>query len=119
MSAASDQVRYVVLHHTGHGEDHFDLMYERATGETLTSWRLPNWPPRVGDVVESIGDHRRDYLEYEGEVSGNRGRVKRVKFGTARVEETINTNELHANDWTLKLHRPVPGHAWTVSEFNS
>ena len=32
-------------------------------------------------AAEKLGDHRRDYLEYEGELSGNRGRVIRVAEG--------------------------------------
>lgn len=118
MNAPSDQVRYVVLHHTGHGEDHFDLMYERAPGKALTSWRLPNWPPNVGDLVEPIGDHRRDYLEYEGEVSGNRGRVQRIIGGIAHIARTNNTVELNANDLTLKLRLTPTCSVWTVIGFD-
>ncbi len=35
--------------------------------------------------ARAIGDHRRLYLEYEGEISGNRGRVRRLDEGTYRV----------------------------------
>ena len=38
-------------------------------------------------AAEQLGDHRRDYLEYEGEVSGDRGRVIRVAAGTYHREK--------------------------------
>jgi hypothetical protein len=75
-------LRYVVLHHMGVEAAHFDLMVETSAGSKLATWRLPNWPPRDGDLFVGLGDHRREYLEYEGEISGNRGRVKRVARGT-------------------------------------
>lgn len=76
-------LRYVVLWHTGHGPDHFDLMYEHAPGSpTLVTWRVA---PPVGEGetgVESLVPHRRAYLDYEGEVSNGRGSVGRVDAGT-------------------------------------
>ena len=32
--------------------------------------------------MEPLGEHRREYLTYEGPVSGGRGEVKRVAGGT-------------------------------------
>ena len=74
-------MRYVVLHHTGHGEPHYDLMVERDTEGPLATWRLPAWPPSDGMAAEAIADHRRVYLEYEGPVSNGRGEVRRVASG--------------------------------------
>ncbi len=34
---------------------------------------------------QGLGDHRRIYLEYEGEISGGRGRVRRLDSGTYRA----------------------------------
>jgi hypothetical protein len=80
---------------------HWDLMLEE--GDVLRTWALerlprewrqahartanahPNCPAAAegNDVAaEQLGDHRRDYLEYEGEVSGDRGWVRRVAAGT-------------------------------------
>jgi hypothetical protein len=35
--------------------------------------------------AERIGDHRAEYLSFEGEVSGGRGTVRRVAVGNAEV----------------------------------
>ena len=88
MSAQQQPVlRYVVLHHSGFGEEHYDLMLELESGSKLSTWRLPHWPPREGDSFTPLADHRRDYLEYEGPISGNRGSVKRVAAGHHEIVE--------------------------------
>jgi hypothetical protein len=74
-------LRYVVLHHTGFDEAHFDLMIESAPAGALTTWRCPRWPLASGDELTSLADHRCDYLDYEGLVSNNRGQVRRVAAG--------------------------------------
>src|SRR5687768_10877900 len=79
-------LRYVVLHHTGYGEDHYDLMFETAPGSMLATWRSPCWPlQEIHTPLELLPDHRRDYLDYEGPVSGGRGSVRRVQAGTHTV----------------------------------
>ncbi len=71
--------RFVILEHD-HPLLHWDLMLEAA--QALRTWRLAA-PPQPGRTVraESIFDHRLAYLDYEGPVSGNRGRVKRWDTG--------------------------------------
>ncbi|MEM6315195.1 MAG: hypothetical protein AAF743_13970 [Planctomycetota bacterium] len=73
-------LRYVILHHTGYEEDHFDVMVEREPGGMLRTWRSATWPIR--GPVTPIHDHRRKYLDYEGPISGDRGEVRRVASGT-------------------------------------
>jgi hypothetical protein len=62
-------------------------MIEGGAGGKLLTWRVvagpEEWEGDVGAV--RIGDHRMDYLTYEGEVSGGRGRVERVAEGEAEV----------------------------------
>src|SRR5262245_22157335 len=78
--------RFVILEHD-HPELHWDLMLE--TGAALRTWRLanppvtPEGPVATGPpiAVVPLGDHRLDYLDYEGPVSGNRGVVKRWDRG--------------------------------------
>jgi hypothetical protein len=72
--------RFVVLEHD-HPFLHWDLMLE--AGPSLRTWRLAG-PPAAGAEVEAtpIGEHRRMYLDYEGPVSGDRGRVVRWDHGT-------------------------------------
>ncbi len=71
--------RYVILSHD-HPFQHWDLMLEH--NGRLRTWRLPT-PPSSESVVmaEAIGDHRLDYLDYEGPVGGNRGTVARWDRG--------------------------------------
>ena len=81
-------LRYVVLRHEGGvGPAHFDVMIEREPGGKLRTWRAGSWPIGNGDNLEVIGDHRREYLEFEGEISGGRGFVKRVAEGVCEVAE--------------------------------
>ncbi len=84
--------RFVILEHD-HPTLHWDLMLEDA-GRLLT-WRLPAAPsdPAVQRgrvlVATPLADHRLAYLNYEGPVSGNRGRVIRREQGTFEwVERT-------------------------------
>jgi len=77
----NDKRRYAILHHTGVVPEHFDLMFETADGSTLATWRSPAWPITTPTVIERLADHRADYLEYEGPVSGGRGTVRRVAGG--------------------------------------
>ena len=79
--------RFALLIHD-HPFVHWDLLVER--GEVLRSWRLLESPDRWRDGVssaelsaEAIGDHRLLYLDYEGDVSRERGRVARWDHGQA------------------------------------
>ena len=72
--------RYTVSLHSGTGKDHYDLFLEE--GDLLRTWRL-SAPPESGCVdIDPIGDHRIAYIDYEGEVSGGRGRVTIHSRGT-------------------------------------
>jgi hypothetical protein len=71
--------RYVILEHD-HPTLHWDLMLE--TGEVLRTWRLAATPePAAAIKATYLAEHRRIYLDYEGPVSGDRGRVKRWDSG--------------------------------------
>lgn len=81
--------RFVVLRHempTGAARSsHWDFMLE--CGDVLRTWALRQ-PPNSFEpqIVESLPDHRLAYLEYEGEVSGGRGRVSRWDAGVYEPE---------------------------------
>lgn len=107
--------------------DHFDLMLE-SNGKLLT-WELPR-PLKTAEVIFAtrIADHRMEYLEFEGDISGQRGQVSRVASGsldwilrsdnlcecqlggdlTGRLQLVLQTNEKHLtnaaekNTWRLK-----------------
>lgn len=52
------------------------------TGAVLRTWALSELPTdRRSVVAEALPDHRLDYLDYEGPVSGNRGHVTRHDAG--------------------------------------
>ncbi len=78
---------YVILEHSVNGTKHFDLMLEAPGQENLRTLQLQARLLKSGDACafKELEPHRRAYLEYEGEVSGNRGHVKRVERGTYEV----------------------------------
>ena len=81
-------MRFVVLQHSGVAEPHYDLMVETSPGSALATWRVSHWPPRADEVFTALAEHRREYLDYEGAVSGDRGTVRRVAAGACRVIQT-------------------------------
>src|SRR6266545_229730 len=96
------RLQLVLLHHTRIDEPHYDVMFETAPGSLLTTFRLPAPPSHDAIRAEKLGDHRRDYLEYEGSVSNNRGQVRRV----ARCSCWIN--EHSSNRISLTLDPMLP-----------
>jgi hypothetical protein len=76
-----DALRYVILRHEDIEAPHFDLMFETAPGSALSTWRSDIWPIERTTPLLRLGDHRRDYLIYEGPLTGNRGSVRRVESG--------------------------------------
>lgn len=85
--------RCVLLSHTlADGSHHYDWMLERAgvdgaqEGGRLVTFRVHVLVHECGAFdAERIGDHRREYLEYEGEISRGRGRVVRVARGVCSI----------------------------------
>ena len=65
---------YTILWHDGVREPHFDLMFETFPGSPLATWRVPLWPVESPTAATRLKDHRREYLEYEGELTERRGR---------------------------------------------
>lgn len=77
-------LRFVVLHHTmpsySDRLSHWDIMIEE--GEDLLTWALLDEPfSQVIQESQRLNNHRLEYLEYEGEISGGRGNVKRWDNG--------------------------------------
>lgn len=96
-------VMVVLLHSVPDGSCHYDWLLSRADGSgPLISWRLAINPRTAGggatafDAVR-MQDHRRVYLEFEGEVSGGRGSVVQVARGECVVDaEGRDTVRFHA-----------------------
>lgn len=71
--------RFVVLEHRGNGV-HWDLMLEAAGA--LRTWAIDEPIVEGRDLpARALPDHRLIYLDYEGEISGGRGSVRRVAQG--------------------------------------
>lgn len=87
--------RYVILEHDYNGI-HYDLMLENGAG--LVTWRMASPLTTGTQMVTKLPDHRLDYLTYEGEVSGHRGRVRRVSAGGYSIESVV----VHC--WDVLLH---------------
>jgi hypothetical protein len=82
--------RFVILEHD-HPSLHWDFMLE--AGPVLRTWRLSAQPTpdRPVEAVASF-NHRAVYLDYEGEVSSNRGVVRRWDAGSfAWIEDTADS----------------------------
>ncbi|CAG0934470.1 hypothetical protein PLCT1_02748 [Planctomycetaceae bacterium] len=77
-------LRFVILEHNVNGAVHFDLMLEVPGQEKLRTLQLQARLLKTGDTCacKELEAHRRAYLEYEGNISGGRGTVKRIERGT-------------------------------------
>jgi hypothetical protein len=112
--AGGPMLRFVILEHD-HPVLHWDLMLE--SGAALRTWRLAAPPGPGADFSAALSfDHRRLYLDYEGPVSGGRGRVVRWDGGTftwgeegedrlvvrlsgGRLRGTLRLDRVAGEDW--------------------
>ena len=83
--------RYVILRHENRNPAepsvHWDLMLEAGT--SLRTWALAALPVAGESIAaEQLPDHRLHYLDYEGPISGNRG--KRSHAGTRGTFEIVS-----------------------------
>jgi hypothetical protein len=111
--------RYVILEHD-HPAVHWDFMLE--AGSALQTWRLSATPhPGQSIPATFLFDHRLLYLDYEGPVSGDRGRVVRWDRGTftwlaraegrvevqlhgGRLQGTAVLQQIHAQEWSMTFN---------------
>jgi hypothetical protein len=110
-------LRFVVLRHDGIDDPHFDVMIEAAPGSSLTTWRSTSWPPKVNERAKKIGEHRKEYLEYQGAVSGRRGNVKRVESGTftkSAAKFGIEVYQLNGASIDRVMMRQVSADEWVM-----
>lgn len=98
---------------------HYDLMLEH--GEMLRTWALEALPvPGTTVSAEQLPDHRPIYLDYEGEVAGERGAVSRVDRGDyCVVEESAGQLVVKISGsmlrGTLTIGPDEAAHRWQVS----
>lgn len=84
--------RFVLLRHKlpqdAAADSHWDLMFE--VGKSLLTLQLPALPEDLDGgrpreiAARRLPDHRLQYLDYEGEIAGNRGSVRQVASGQYR-----------------------------------
>src|SRR5579863_2292485 len=116
--------RFVVLEHQWEGT-HWDFMLE--SGENLRVWALNKMPDYgVTLLAKQLADHRPLYLEYEGEISDNRGHVTRWDTGTfewlhitdetadVRLQGSILKGHVHlhrqpSGEWSFRLEKEKGG----------
>jgi DNA polymerase ligase (LigD)-like protein len=116
--------RFVVLVHetpaTYDRGTHLDLMLEFSG--VLRTWVLDRLPADGETVTaERLSNHRLAYLDYEGEIAGQRGRVGRVDAGEydliddspAKLQVRIRGSKLQGTLW-LTQESPE-AHRWCVS----
>ncbi|MDX2016374.1 MAG: hypothetical protein SFY95_01885 [Planctomycetota bacterium] len=78
----------LLRHELPEGSWHFDWMLERpgSGASALRTFRVLVRPDHAPEFpAESLPDHRRIYLHYEGPVSNNRGHVTRVAAGEVEL----------------------------------
>lgn len=80
----------LLVHETPDGSWHYDWMMQAAGGSdsgliTFRTRQRPDDPSCASFPAERLADHRAAYLEFEGEISGGRGRVRRVAQGRCEI----------------------------------
>jgi predicted esterase len=114
--------RYVILLHEGYGGDHLDLMVQQ--GSMLVTWQIdqptPQGPFPAVMQARRIQDHRLEYLDYQGPVSGGRGVVRRVDEGQCDVRQVQDDfwqvefgGKLLSGAWSLR--RQEDGRTWVLA----
>jgi hypothetical protein len=119
--------QFVTLLHTlADGSSHFDWMFETQQGGLLRTFRVACAPLEAVDkgALEAtpLGDHRREYLVFEGQIAGNRGSVVRV-FSAALTEYIANEDDFVAvfeHDGRVLTCvgvqlSPPPSELWTIA----
>ena len=84
--------RFVILRHdpapAGDRPLHWDLMLE--TADRLRTWALESEPgPGRTIAARPLVDHRPEYLDYQGPLSGGRGAVSRWDAGEFRTGNVL------------------------------
>ena len=100
--------RFVVLHHQPGGQSprertdpHFDWMFE--VDGVLRTWATEPIASLDGPLempATRLSDHRLHYLDFEGEISGDRGTVQRVMAGTFVTSDVTLSRWNATISWT-------------------
>lgn len=77
--------RFTISLHTQKDSFHYDFMLE--DNDKLKTWKLNSVDFSKPQIMEQSFDHRKIYLDYEGELTENRGSVKIWDTGTYNIEK--------------------------------
>ena len=115
--------RFVILHHLIASGEHWDLMLEEK--DVLATWQMMSEPrSRDSCPIECrrIKDHRKQYLDYEGSISGGRGFVTRFDYGRfelmAADDDALELRlegKCLVGDFLLERSDPQSQSRWTLT----
>ncbi|MDP7275841.1 MAG: DNA polymerase ligase N-terminal domain-containing protein [Planctomycetaceae bacterium] len=113
--------RFVILSHDRPFQ-HWDLLLEIDAGSPLLTWRILDDPGEgTGWRAEPLPDHRREYLDYEGPISGDRGTVTRWDAGDWIAVEPVRSLvddggilEVRGTRWQCRLRLSPGDQFWTI-----
>ncbi len=102
------RLQTVLLQHRRRVDTHIDWLFENplapdgrlVTFRTGQSWH--DWPALARWDLLRLPDHRRRYLTFQGDLSDNRGRVRRVGAGHVAVSRWTHDRVV------LELSFPTP-----------
>lgn len=123
----------VLLHDVRPGQAHLDWLLEPDDSAPLITFRLdvsphagPHAAPPGRYRCTRLPDHRRRYLDYEGDIGQGRGVVTRLAAGTLRFETLTHTAMAFACDfgagqrrWRAHAERDTPDALWLVELANA
>ncbi len=108
--------RFAVLKHVRQTDIHWDLLLQLPDRPLLATWQIRVAPAAWNSQFEAIPaiaipDHRLIYLDFQGEIPGDRGHVTHVDGGVLklqRAEENFINGYLqgHNLNGPLALTRP-------------
>lgn len=100
--------------------DHYDWMF--AVDGVLLTWASERWldaTVAAGVAALQLPPHRLAYLDYEGDVSGDRGTVQRVEAGTHRLLQAAADRYEFAvqggRTGLVTLYRTASSDSWTIA----
>lgn len=73
--------------------------------ESLQTWAtepINQFDRRIELTGKRLSDHRIEYLDFEGDVSGDRGTVTRVLTGTLQVIEAVTDRFVGQMSWEIQ-----------------
>ena len=106
-------LRYVILWHHDIDEPHYDMMFESAPGSDLATWRSLVWPIEPQTPVIRLRNHRRVFLDYQGQLTGQRGSVQRIATGEFQLQ--IGEDGV----WNIKLLSGGPPMTFAIRQIDA